>query len=104
MLLFDPILSDLEFHACLFAPACPVSFDRCRVPFRLYTIPLNNFMNRSGNHMRDEALEESAKLNMAAQKAGRGWADQWLDHCLNALFAAMVLGSLIGLVYVLSRP
>jgi hypothetical protein len=54
--------------------------------------------------MRDEALGESAKLNMAAQKAGRGWTDQWLDYCLNALFVAMVLGSLVGLVYVLSRP
>ena len=54
--------------------------------------------------MRDEALEESQKLNRAVEKAGRGWADQWLDYCLNALFAAMVLGSLIGLVYVLSRP
>jgi hypothetical protein len=54
--------------------------------------------------MRHEALEESGKLNMAAQKAGRGWADQWIDYCLNALFAAMVLGALIGLVYVLSRP
>jgi hypothetical protein len=54
--------------------------------------------------MRDEALEESPKLNMAAQKSGQGWADQWLDYCLNALFAAMVLTSLIGLIYVLSRP
>jgi len=54
--------------------------------------------------MRDEALEESPKLNMAAQESGRRWADQWLDYCLNALFAAMVLTSLIGLIYVLSRP
>lgn len=41
---------------------------------------------------------------MTAQTIRRDWAEWWLDYCLNVLFAAMVLASLIGLIYVLSRP
>jgi len=54
--------------------------------------------------MREEALEESQKLDMAVQSPSRRWRDRWLDYCLNALFVAMVLASVIGLVFVLSRP
>ena len=54
--------------------------------------------------MREEAWEESEKLDMAAQRPSRQWRDDWLDYCLNVLFVAMVLASVIGLVLVLSRP
>ena len=54
--------------------------------------------------MRDEVLEELRKLNLTAQNSRYRWADRWLDYCLNALFAAMVLASLIGLIDVLTRP
>jgi hypothetical protein len=52
--------------------------------------------------MRDEVLEELRKLNLTAQMSLR-WKDRWLDYCLNALVAAMVSSSLVGLIYLITR-
>jgi len=54
--------------------------------------------------MRDEVLVELRKLDLAAKNNGLTWKDRWLDSFLNALFAGMVIASIIGLIYVLSRP
>jgi type IV secretory pathway VirB6-like protein len=51
--------------------------------------------------MRDEVLEKLRKLNLTART--QSWADRWLDTCLNALFAGMVLSSIIGLIYLFTR-
>ena len=53
--------------------------------------------------MRDEVLEELRKLNLTA-RTSHSWKDRWLDYSLNALFAAMVLSSFAGLIYLLTRP
>jgi len=53
--------------------------------------------------MRDKVLEELCKLSLTA-KTSHSWKDRWLDYSLNALFAAMVLSSFVGLIYLLTRP